>query len=34
VIAIVYIHFEKPVRRFFALGAAKPLPEVKTEPRS
>jgi len=24
---------EKPIRRFFALGATKPSPEVKTEPR-
>ncbi|MFP3131082.1 MAG: hypothetical protein RXR51_05835 [Nitrososphaeria archaeon] len=30
-IAIVYIHFEKPIRRFFALGATKPSPEVKTK---
>jgi hypothetical protein len=30
-IAIIYIQFEKPIRRFFALGATKPSPEVKTE---
>jgi ACR3 family arsenite transporter len=34
VIAIIYIHLEKPVRKFFAPPAAKPLSEVKTEPRS